>query len=93
MWLPLLIGAGVLLAGVGSCGVAAALIVRGAGQLGRLARWVERPGAHQPLGMGRPEAGVSSPGQLIEDTQQLGGEWGRHDTILLVLRSGSGSGG
>ncbi len=47
--------------------------VWGAGQLRRLGRRRERAGAHQPLGVGGPEAGVQA-GQRVEGVEQLLGE-------------------
>ena len=47
--------------------------VGGAGQLRRLGRRRERAGAHQPLGVGGPEAGVQA-GQRVEGVEQLLGE-------------------
>src|SRR6266404_9393180 len=37
----------------------------------RLGRRTERTDAHQPLGVGRPKAGVYSPGYFVEDAEQV----------------------
>ncbi len=59
----------------------------GAGQFRRLRTWRECAGAHQALGMRRPEAGVQAE-ELVESVEQLFGKGqvgisaGRHGNLL-----------
>ncbi len=52
-------------------------------QLGSGGGRSERAGVHHTLGVNGSETRVHSSVQFIEGLDQVGGEWGRHDTHLL----------